>query len=371
MALSRTKRTVLRLIAVLVASLVVVAGLFLAWCTATEYRPKDAQPLRVERAPAGSALHVPDPASPLTVVSFNIGYGGLGKGQDSRAHGGRGATPTAEDVDANVAGIVVAARAVPADVYLFQEVDMGSARSHGVDQAALLRATEPYNAAFAPNIRSVVTPLPWPPGGGITSGLLTMTTFRAPIATRVSLPGSSTWPGRLFAFKHCLLVERVPTADGKELVLVNVHLGAEDGGDGAIAGQTAALVTLLQAEYEAGNYVVAGGDFAQTFPGVEHPAVSDRWIPGALTGDTLPDGWAYANDAGVPTSRLSDRPWDGSNQLLGIDGFVLSPNVTAVEVNTIDLGFDHSDHNPVRLVVRLTSPDSPTPEVAGEAEAAE
>ncbi|MDR1295186.1 MAG: hypothetical protein LBK59_09585, partial [Bifidobacteriaceae bacterium] len=194
MAPSRTTRTVLRLIAVLVAGLIVVAGFFLAWCTATEYRPKESQELRVERAPAGSTLHVPDPQNPVTVVSFNIGYGGLGKGQDSRDHGGGVAPPTAHDVDVNIAGIIAATSALPADVYLFQEVDTGSARSHGVDQAAMLRTNVPYNAAFAHNIRSAITTSAWPPSGGVSSGLLTMTDFRAPVATRVSLPASSTWP---------------------------------------------------------------------------------------------------------------------------------------------------------------------------------
>ena len=38
-----------------------------------------------------------------------------------------------------------------------------------------------------------------------------------------------------------------------------------------------------------------------------------------------------------------------------IDGFILSPNVELVSVNTLDEGFTYSDHNPVKLQVKLSS----------------
>ncbi|UPT64070.1 MAG: hypothetical protein M0D54_05870 [Hyphomonadaceae bacterium JAD_PAG50586_4] len=35
-----------------------------------------------------------------------------------------------------------------------------------------------------------------------------------------------------------------------------------------------------------------------------------------------------------------------------IDGFVVSPNVAVESVRGFDLGFEHTDHQPVRLRVR-------------------
>ncbi len=35
-----------------------------------------------------------------------------------------------------------------------------------------------------------------------------------------------------------------------------------------------------------------------------------------------------------------------------IDGFLVSPNVEIASVKTLDLGFAHSDHNPVRVKLR-------------------
>ncbi|MDR1150894.1 MAG: hypothetical protein LBK72_00210 [Bifidobacteriaceae bacterium] len=352
MARRRVLRIILRLIAVLVVLLLIVVGLFLAICTATEFRPGDTESVRVDRHPAGVEVHVPGPEEPVTVLTFNIGYGGLGKDQDFFMDGGEMIEPAPEAVDANMAGIRSAVLANPADIYLFQEVDTGSQRSHGHDEAAELREDSPMNSAFAYNFRSTYTPYPWPPIGKVNSGLLTLTALRSPAATRVSLPVPFDWPVRLFNLKRCLLVERIDTSDGHELVVVNLHLEAYAGGE-VRAAQTKVLMDLLEAEYAAGNYVIAGGDFNQTFPGVDYPLVSEEWRPGVLAGDMLPEGWSYANDPAVPTSRLDDAPWNGTNQLFAIDGYILSPNVTATEVTTIDLGFEHSDHNPVKLVAKL------------------
>jgi hypothetical protein len=36
-----------------------------------------------------------------------------------------------------------------------------------------------------------------------------------------------------------------------------------------------------------------------------------------------------------------------------IDGFIVSPNVTVDTVETLDFGFQNSDHNPVYITVSL------------------
>lgn len=67
-----------------------------------------------------------------------------------------------------------------------------------------------------------------------------------------------------------------------QLVLVNLHLEAYDDGEGK-AAQTAALTSFLEQEYAKGNYVIAGGDFNQTFPGGldKYPIKNDDlWTPG-------------------------------------------------------------------------------------------
>ena len=117
---------------------------------------------------------------------------------------------------------------------------------------------------------------------------------------------------------------------------------------------------FLEDEYLKGNYVIAGGDFNQIFPGGleqypnEHP---DLWTPGLLEEESLPEGFRYCYDLSVPSCRLLNQPYDPSDtantQYYVIDGFIVSPNVTVENVEGLDLGFENADHNPVLITVTL------------------
>ncbi|MDR2454453.1 MAG: hypothetical protein LBD51_07935 [Bifidobacteriaceae bacterium] len=340
-------RKIIKGVGLLLAAAVVAAVAFLGVATVSEYRPSATQTLNLRGSPKSGA---PTAGAEITLLSFNIGYGGLGRQQDFFMDGGAMVRP--EDraqVEANLDGIVAFLQTNPADAYLLQEVDSDSKRSYGIDQVTRLGDVLGGQTAYAMNFHSIYTPYPWPPIGKVTSGLVTDTAFPADSAERVALTVPFKWPVRLFNLKRCLLVTRVPLeGTGKTLVLVNLHLEAYEAGEGR-AAQMAELVKLLQNEYAQGHYVIAGGDFNQSLPGVAFPEVSTAWAPGAFDRSAFPSGWTVANDAAVPTSRLNDAPWDGSNQLFGIDGFIASPNVEVVEVKTLDLDFEFSDHNPVRL----------------------
>ncbi|MDR2348861.1 MAG: hypothetical protein LBD90_09685, partial [Bifidobacteriaceae bacterium] len=345
-------RKILKGVALLIAAVVAAAVVFFGVATVTEYRPRATENLDLRGAPTSGA---PTPGAELSLLTFNIGYGGLGREQDFFMDGGEMVRPGDKAaVEANMDGIVRFLQANPADVYMLQEVDSDSQRSFGMDQVTRLRDVLGGQAAYALNFKSIFTPYPWPPIGKVTSGLVTDTGFPAATAERVALPVPFKWPVRLFNLKRCLLVTRAPLeGTGQRLVLVNLHLEAYESGQGR-AAQMDALVKLLQEEYAKGNYVIAGGDFNQTLPGVAFPAVSDAWVPGTFDAAAFPAGWTVANDAAAPTSRLNDAPWDGDNQLFGIDGFITSPNVEVVEVETMDQDFEFADHNPVRLRVVWT-----------------
>jgi hypothetical protein len=58
-------------------------------------------------------------------------------------------------------------------------------------------------------------------------------------------------------------------------------------------------------------------------------------------------------DATRPTNRTLEQPYRaGANYTSVLDGFLISPNVEVPDVTTIDLGFAHGDHNPVRAILR-------------------
>jgi endonuclease/exonuclease/phosphatase family metal-dependent hydrolase len=119
-------------------------------------------------------------------------------------------------------------------------------------------------------------------------------------------------------------------------------------------------VDFLNAEYAKGNYVIAGGDFNQSFPDIDPELFRIKndayFVAGTLTQDMLQPGWRFATDTKTPSSRLLNEPYSGSyenTQLYVIDGFILSPNVRLESVKTLADGFTYSDHHPVSVEVTL------------------
>ena len=165
--------------------------------------------------------------------------------------------------------------------------------------------------------------------------------------------------------KRCLLVSRTPVYDadgndtGKELVLVNLHLEAYDSGEGK-AAQTEMLKNILQEEYDKGNYVIAGGDFNQSFTSIDtsmYKEYPNCWHCGSLDTTEFSGDFNFVMDNSCPTCRSLDQSYaeaDKDNfQYYMIDGFIVSKNVNVIINNTIDMHFEYSDHNPVIMSVVL------------------
>lgn len=345
------------------AVVLVVAGL-VAWLTVTEYKPAAAEDVEINRTGAPKTVFL-SPGDSFTVLSQNTGYAGLGADSDFFMDGGKDVAPTRDQVDANLMGLEKLFAQQKADVYFLQEVDTNSSRSNGMDQSRIywvqLISNEKgsYSSTHALNYSCDFVPYPLPPIGKVHSGLQTLTRFHTDSAQRIALPCPFSWPVSAANLKRCLLVNRVPLDNSdKELVLVNLHLEAYDDGEGK-AAQTKVLMDFLTAEYEKGNYVIAGGDFNQTFPGaldafpIKDPSL---WTPGVLEESILPEGWQFACDLSVPSCRLLNQPYDPDSrdtQFYVIDGFILSPNVTLDRVETLDQQFQYADHNPVLIQVTL------------------
>jgi endonuclease/exonuclease/phosphatase family metal-dependent hydrolase len=77
---------------------------------------------------------------------------------------------------------------------------------------------------------------------------------------------------------------------------------------------------------------------------------------GNIPDDFFPEGWRFAYDPTVPTNRKASDPYQkGKTFETLIDYFLVSPNVTLLQVQGIRQNFAFSDHQPVRLTVRLGS----------------
>ena len=335
--------------------LVLLIGL-IAFLSVTEFKPAARETVAdykiAENAPTLQA------GQTVTVYTWNMGYAGLGKDSDFFMDGGKMVDPPSQTaVENNMAAIREYIGSQEADAWLLQEVDVRSARTENMNQFALLQESWEGSSGFAYNYKCPFVPIPLPPMGRIEGGIATLTAgATSQDMERVSLPCPFSWPVRVAQIKRCLMITRMPIeGTDRELVLVNLHLEAYDDGEGKKA-QTELLLQVLQEEYEKGNYVIAGGDFNQSFPGVldQYPVADpSKWTPGILEDGTLPEGWHFAYDTSAPTCRLLDQPYNENCQLYVIDGFILSPNVQLQSVQTQDLDFQNSDHNPVRLQVTL------------------
>lgn len=347
------KRLWLKLLVGVAAVMSICLILTVAYLSVTEYRPEPRQ--------AAEWLQISEKANEvsdgqMTVYTWNIGYAGLDAEADFFMDGGSEVNPEAEDVAQNLAAIKAFISSQDADAWLLQEVDVNSARTGYVNELTAISEAYPGSFALAYNYKCSFVPIPLPPIGKTESGIATFTDSCVKgLPERIALPCPFSWPVRAANLKRCLLVTRLAVeGSSKEVVLVNLHLEAYDDGEGKIA-QTKQLMDILQQEYESGNYVIAGGDFNQIFPGTleSYPSADGVWTPGTLEESALPEGFLYAFDAGSATCRLLDRPLNENSQLYVIDGFIVSPNVQVDLVETVGLGFANSDHDPVKLQVTL------------------
>ena len=341
----------------LVLAVAVLAAGLVGYLTVTEYNPAYAETAERGANNYKQKLNRTD----LRILTFNTGYGGLDADADFFMDGGKSVNPASQEVvERNMIEIERILRDQDADLLLLQEVDTDSDRTFHLNQwLQYEHDLEDYETRYAMNFSCDYVPYPLKERiGEVHSGIATYSRFDIASATRYALPCPFSWPTRVANLKRCMLVTRIPieNREEQELVVVNFHLEAYDDGEGK-AAQSEQLLQFLQAEYEKGNYVIAGGDFNQTFPDTleQYPIKSTSdWTPSIL--EELPDGWQYAYDSNVPTCRLLNQPYQPSSdetQYYVIDGFLVSPNVAVRSVETINEDFAYSDHNPVVLDITL------------------
>ncbi len=368
------RRKMLRRLGCALAALALFVGGYAAYVFAAYYRVEDSLPLEVARTypersgetvePMGDAVET---NTVYRAVSANLGFGAysadysffMDGGTESRAR-------SADAVRENVLGSAATVASLAPDFILYQEVDVDGTRSHHLDERAYaVRAMEGFAICevFAQNYDSpyLFYPLTAPHGAN-RSGLLTLSRFEVTSAVRRQLPVESGFM-KLLDLDRCYSVSRIPTVNGRELVLYDLHLSAYTS-DGTIATEQLKLLCAdMLAEYEAGNYCVAGGDFNKDLLG-NSPEVfgvpasaGDTWAQPIPAG-SIPEGLTLVApfDAQEPVAscRTASEPYNIETTFrLTVDGFLVSDNVEVVDSGVLDTGFLYSDHNPVRLDFKL------------------
>ena len=233
----------------------------------TEYKPKDVEDVKVY-SNATKNLNIGDK---ISILTYNIGYLSLDKTQDFFLDGGKNVMPkTDENVKNNFNFVKNILKEQDNDIVLLQEVDYNSKRSYYMNQFEKLKDDFNGTASYAFYHKCLCIPYPiFDMVGKVESGMAIFSKFDGEV-TRIALPNAYTFPKSVVMFKRCLVVKRINIQNtDKQLVVINLHLEAYDDGNTRIK-QLEVLKNLIIDEYNKGNYVIAGGDFNQTFPVIDN-----------------------------------------------------------------------------------------------------
>jgi endonuclease/exonuclease/phosphatase family metal-dependent hydrolase len=327
-----------------ITALLILINSFLIWVNVNEYK---AAPIQEEN------IFFHNDKKPITdtiqLMTWNIGYAGLGSGMDFFYDGGKNVRTSKELSFINFHHILNQVKSSDSiDFLLLQEIDTRSKRSYYVNQLEIIQRTLEMHYSFAMNYKVIFVPQPLhAPYGKIESGLATFSRIRPCEAQRYSYTSDQTWPMRLFFPKRCFLMTRYQVKGQKELVLINTHNSAFDQGEERKMQMDQLKEVLLQ-EYEKGNYVIAGGDWNQNPPDYQSNKQSDFFKVLNVEKNYPAKGWQWTYDIHVPSNRNLDQAYDSLTGAFNIlDFFLLSPNIEILHTKCIDLKFKHSDHHPV------------------------
>jgi endonuclease/exonuclease/phosphatase family metal-dependent hydrolase len=342
---------------ILFIAVCVLFALFLGYLTYTRFKPK----VKEQAELVSKAILDTLDADSIRLVTWNIGYCGLGQEMDFFYEGGSMVRPDHSQYKRYSGGVLKTLSALGNPDFIFlQEVDRDSRRSYSSDQVELCsNVFKDYESDFAVNYKAAFVPIPLSePMGNVLGGILTMSRFKSAEATRYSYPSSYGWPKQLFMLNRCLLFTRFNVKGGRQLVLINTHNSAFDDAAEMRKEELSLLKKTILAEYQKGNYVIAGGDWNQNPVPYDSTALNDgnlaKCIYPGIPAGFLPEGWKWAYDPLNATNRDVNAPYShGKTRTTIIDFFVLSPNVKLKSVRTLETGFEFSDHQPVEMEVEL------------------
>ncbi|MFK7907115.1 MAG: endonuclease/exonuclease/phosphatase family protein [Chitinophagales bacterium] len=351
----------LKILVLIVLSVVLILGGLVIHASMTDYQP-EVKEILVQEKPANNPLNTNiDSPKTLSFLLWNMGYGGLGKESDFFYDGGKMVHPETKWVEKNMQGITQTLKQYSADFVLLQEVDKNAQRSSYNNQLESLKTALPNHfQTFATNYLVDFIPIPFEnPLGGIHSGIATYSRFEASENIRFQFPGNYDWPQSVYMLDRCFLFQRfnINNSD-KQLIVINSHNSAYDKGGKLKKRQMEYLKDILVTEYEKGNYVIAGADWNQVPPDFDsYRFVKKGMIPytSMKSPKYYPEaGWQWIYDGNTPTNRALRKAYSKDSTFTTvIDYFLLSPNIKVKQIEGINLDFEYSDHQPVRLEIEL------------------
>ncbi len=348
---------------IILAVVILYFGMAILVAYITDYKPQLSEKLPI--IAQGSEKNISESEHEFSILSWNIGYCGLGEEQDFFYDGGKMVNPSSELYQKYLNGIFNILKKLDyLDFIMLQEVDIESKRTLRTNQVdAIAEGLSKMSHVTALNYDVKYVPIPvLSPMGRVKAGMVTLSRYLPFAADRVGFDANFNWWKRIFMLDRCIIVTRHKLASGKELVMINVHNSAFDDENVIKPIELNTIKTLMMKEYQRGNFVIAGGDWNQNPPKFDPKSIDKSWNPTTikpLISETLfPSDWKWVFSNTLPSNRFNDKPYKkGENKTTIIDFFLVSPNVTVNSIETINLDFKLSDHQPILMTFDI-APDT-------------
>ena len=342
---------------ILIGVLIILLASFVLYISLNDYQPLNTEPLSFElKNPSQIEFD-----STFSLLSWNLGYHGLGSEMDFFYDGGsqvRAEQNLSSKYLERNGTLIKSLKQI--DFWFFQEVDQDSKRSYFVNQKKDLEKTlSEYNAVFAKNYAVKWVPVPFSnPLGKVNAGLMSFSKYAPVEASRISYPNIAAWPNNLFLLDRCFILSRYLLPNHKNLVLMNTHNSYYVNNDSLRKIELDIIREKMIEEYEAGNYVIAGGDWNQLPANFNDGFKGNmKQLQKTISGfeiDFFPKEWIWAYDSLMFTNRELNTPYDENlSKKSSIDYFIVSPNIEVIEKHAFPLNFKNSDHNPVYLKFKV------------------
>lgn len=345
------KKMIFKILALIITLVILYFLVVILLGVFTQYQPE--VETKIEHSPTQKAPELNKDT--LVFYTWNIGYAGLDKKSDFFYDGGKMVRPPKDRVRASMNGILSEINSwKDADFIYLQEVDVHSKRSYHIpEMQEIIDGQKDFPiSVFGLNYQVKFVPKPFlEPMGEVKSGILMFSKYHITESLRMSYPGEFPFPVGVFFLNRCFTISRMPYHD-KEVILINTHNSAFDGGV-LKTQEMEFLKSYLTREYAKGNYVIAGGDWNQVYPGFPKSDIAqyeESPVP-----DNFPEiGWKWIVDQHKRTNRKVDTPFiKGVTYSTSFDFFLVSPNVEALSVEVLVRDFEYSDHEPVKMKVKL------------------
>ncbi len=326
---------------------IITISLILLYFTLSDYNPK-------EKIIISQSKNInPLENETITILSWNIGYAGLGSNMDFFYDGGTKVRDTKQQTIKNITAISNTLKDYSyVDFIFLQEIDLNSKRTYYINEKKILdNQLNNYMSFFAINYNVQYIPFPvTSPMGKVKSGLITYSKHIPLSSTRYKFPGNYYWPKYLFMPDRCFLCNTYNVYNNKKLILINTHNSAFDKTENLKQKQLKYLKKFITNEYKKGNYVIVAGDWNQKPPDFNTKNFNNNteFTLKPIDKNYMPKNWKWIHDNTTPTNRsLSTAYTDTETKTTIIDFFLISPNIENINIETINLNFKNTDHQPI------------------------